>query len=106
LPISEINSVSNRRLPIKNFISLISFFPCGDYIPINTLDIEDQKIAQEMFENLKYLLGKYHWIEVYEYCWRTMANRMCGNVEGRCKIIHKIKQAEYGRLKNEEKKKI
>jgi hypothetical protein len=66
-------------------------------------DVKDQAIAKEMFENLKYLFGKYRWLEVYECAWRTMANKMCGNVEGRCSIIFNIKQSEYQKLREETK---
>jgi len=69
-------------------------------------EIKDQEIANEMFQNLKYLLDKYRWLEVYEYCWRTMANRMCGNVEGRCNIIFNKKHWAYIELRKENKKVI
>ena len=60
---------------------------------------KDWELANEMFENLKYLLDKYNWLVVYESCWRTMANKMCGNVEGRCTIIHNIKRGQYTQLR-------
>jgi len=62
------------------------------------LDEKDQIIADEMFENLGYLLGKYNWLEVYQCAWRPMANKMCGSVEASCLIIGDRKRAEYQKL--------
>lgn len=73
-------------------------------VGIQCFEPKDQEIANKMFENLKYLLDKYRWLEVYEYCWRTMANKMCGNVEGRCTIIFNRKHWAYTELRQENEK--
>ena len=59
-------------------------------MPIRCFDTKDQEIANEMFDNLKYLLDKYKWLEVYEYAWRTMANKM---TIVRLLLRHKLRQA-------------
>ena len=65
---------------------------------IRAFEERDEKIANEMFENLKYLLRKYTWLEVYNGIWNTMANKMCGNVDAGCPIIAEKKRWGYKEL--------
>lgn len=66
---------------------------------------EDNDLSIAMFSCLKYLSKKYNFLIVYEGCWRTMANYMCGNVEGRCQIMFDKKHWAYQNLRSNEKNK-
>ncbi|MFH0815383.1 MAG: hypothetical protein V1934_01000 [Methanobacteriota archaeon] len=69
---------------------------------IKAFEQKDREIADKMIKDLKYLLAKYTWLEVYHGVWNSMANRMCGSVEASCLIISERKRAAYERLAREE----